>query len=325
MMIAGAAMPLVIGAAGLATDTIQWALWKRQASARGGFGGFRRRLRQSAGDLGDERGRGRHLSQQQDRDQHSRPAIRKSLTRPRPIGRTACRSRWRCRRASAFLRCSCRLLRRLPRREPRRWSTTANIACGRAARAMGPGSPSRAIRLPNLGCDAISNSRRQPVGGPERRQLQLYRGHRRGGGLDAEHDHRRDDAEAQSLAARRPIREPIFDRRSAGDAVQDIHAAAIESRYGRQSELSFEPRLLQLVFAEWQQYLHPRSGRLLYRQRQLQPQRPGHADRHRGDDHPDRYGSRRDRDQRHVDGQFDRADDGPLRRTCCSSSRPTRP
>ncbi len=29
-MIAGAALPLVVGAAGLATDTIQWTLWKRQ-------------------------------------------------------------------------------------------------------------------------------------------------------------------------------------------------------------------------------------------------------------------------------------------------------
>lgn len=30
IMIAGAALPLVVGAAGLATDTIQWAMWKRQ-------------------------------------------------------------------------------------------------------------------------------------------------------------------------------------------------------------------------------------------------------------------------------------------------------
>ena len=30
LVIAGASLPLVIGAAGLATDTIQWALWKRQ-------------------------------------------------------------------------------------------------------------------------------------------------------------------------------------------------------------------------------------------------------------------------------------------------------
>jgi Flp pilus assembly protein TadG len=30
IMIAGAALPLVVGAAGLATDTIQWTLWKRQ-------------------------------------------------------------------------------------------------------------------------------------------------------------------------------------------------------------------------------------------------------------------------------------------------------
>src|SRR6476646_2350177 len=30
LVIAGAALPLVIGSAGLATDTIQWVLWKRQ-------------------------------------------------------------------------------------------------------------------------------------------------------------------------------------------------------------------------------------------------------------------------------------------------------
>ena len=30
LIIAGAALPLVIGSAGLASDTIQWALWKRQ-------------------------------------------------------------------------------------------------------------------------------------------------------------------------------------------------------------------------------------------------------------------------------------------------------
>src|SRR5215213_411394 len=30
ILIAGAAMPLVVGAAGLATDTIQWTLWKRE-------------------------------------------------------------------------------------------------------------------------------------------------------------------------------------------------------------------------------------------------------------------------------------------------------
>src|SRR5688572_1893309 len=30
LLIAGAALPLIIGSAGLATDTIQWALWKRQ-------------------------------------------------------------------------------------------------------------------------------------------------------------------------------------------------------------------------------------------------------------------------------------------------------
>ena len=30
LIIAGAALPLLVGAAGLATDTIQWTLWKRQ-------------------------------------------------------------------------------------------------------------------------------------------------------------------------------------------------------------------------------------------------------------------------------------------------------
>ena len=30
LVIAGAALPLLVGAAGLATDTIQWTLWKRQ-------------------------------------------------------------------------------------------------------------------------------------------------------------------------------------------------------------------------------------------------------------------------------------------------------
>ncbi|HEU5482223.1 MAG TPA: pilus assembly protein TadG-related protein, partial [Sphingomicrobium sp.] len=30
LVIAGAALPFVIGAAGLATDTIQWAMWKRE-------------------------------------------------------------------------------------------------------------------------------------------------------------------------------------------------------------------------------------------------------------------------------------------------------
>ena len=30
LIIGGAALPMLIGAAGLATDTIQWALWKRQ-------------------------------------------------------------------------------------------------------------------------------------------------------------------------------------------------------------------------------------------------------------------------------------------------------
>src|SRR5579884_2048156 len=30
LLIAGAALPMIVGAAGLATDTIQWTLWKRQ-------------------------------------------------------------------------------------------------------------------------------------------------------------------------------------------------------------------------------------------------------------------------------------------------------
>src|ERR1044072_5269401 len=30
LAIAGAALPLIVGAAGLATDTIEWTLWKRQ-------------------------------------------------------------------------------------------------------------------------------------------------------------------------------------------------------------------------------------------------------------------------------------------------------
>ena len=30
LIIAAAALPLLLGSAGLATDTIQWALWKRQ-------------------------------------------------------------------------------------------------------------------------------------------------------------------------------------------------------------------------------------------------------------------------------------------------------
>ena len=30
LVLAGAALPLIVGSAGLASDTIQWALWKRQ-------------------------------------------------------------------------------------------------------------------------------------------------------------------------------------------------------------------------------------------------------------------------------------------------------
>ena len=30
LVVAGAALPLVVGSVGLASDTIQWALWKRQ-------------------------------------------------------------------------------------------------------------------------------------------------------------------------------------------------------------------------------------------------------------------------------------------------------
>ena len=48
LMIAGAALPLLVGSAGLATDTIQWTLWKRQLAARRGFRGVRRRLCESS-------------------------------------------------------------------------------------------------------------------------------------------------------------------------------------------------------------------------------------------------------------------------------------
>ena len=44
LAIAAATLPLFIAAAGLATDTIQWTLWKRQLATRRGFGGDRRRL-----------------------------------------------------------------------------------------------------------------------------------------------------------------------------------------------------------------------------------------------------------------------------------------
>ena len=30
LVVAGAALPLIIGSAGLATDTIQWVVWKRE-------------------------------------------------------------------------------------------------------------------------------------------------------------------------------------------------------------------------------------------------------------------------------------------------------
>ena len=48
LVIAAAALPLVLGSAGLASDTIQWALWKRQLQRAADSGGDRRRLCQRA-------------------------------------------------------------------------------------------------------------------------------------------------------------------------------------------------------------------------------------------------------------------------------------
>ena len=44
LIIAGAALPLLVGSAGLATDTIQWALWKRQLQRAADSAAHRRRL-----------------------------------------------------------------------------------------------------------------------------------------------------------------------------------------------------------------------------------------------------------------------------------------
>ncbi|QNP42759.1 Tad domain-containing protein [Sphingomonas daechungensis] len=50
LAIAGAALPLVLGSAGLASDTIQWTLWKRQiqrAADSAAYAGFTRSHRVS--------------------------------------------------------------------------------------------------------------------------------------------------------------------------------------------------------------------------------------------------------------------------------------
>ena len=52
LVIAGAAMPLVVGAAGLATDTVQWAMWKRdiqRAADSAAFAGVYARVQGNAG------------------------------------------------------------------------------------------------------------------------------------------------------------------------------------------------------------------------------------------------------------------------------------
>ena len=52
LVIAGASLPLLAGAAGLATDTIQWAMWKRQlqrAADSAAFAGVYARLEDNAG------------------------------------------------------------------------------------------------------------------------------------------------------------------------------------------------------------------------------------------------------------------------------------
>jgi len=53
LIIAGAALPLLVGAAGLATDTIQWALWKRQlqrAADSAALAGVYARVQNNAGE-----------------------------------------------------------------------------------------------------------------------------------------------------------------------------------------------------------------------------------------------------------------------------------
>ena len=67
LMIAGAALPLVVGAAGLASDTIQWTLWKRQlqrAADSGAIAGVYTRMRidtQAAVEAGVAKDNGKNL------------------------------------------------------------------------------------------------------------------------------------------------------------------------------------------------------------------------------------------------------------------------
>ena len=51
LMIAGAALPLLVGSVGLATDTIQWALWKRQLQRAADSAAFAARSEIQAGAL----------------------------------------------------------------------------------------------------------------------------------------------------------------------------------------------------------------------------------------------------------------------------------
>ena len=53
LILMGAALPLLVGAAGLATDTIEWTLWKRQlqrAADSGAIAGVYTRLRTDTQD-----------------------------------------------------------------------------------------------------------------------------------------------------------------------------------------------------------------------------------------------------------------------------------
>src|SRR5688572_14928199 len=55
LVIAGAALPLLIGSVGLATDTIQWALWKRQlqrAADSAAYAGVYARFQQQSSTTG---------------------------------------------------------------------------------------------------------------------------------------------------------------------------------------------------------------------------------------------------------------------------------
>ena len=54
LAIACATMPLVIGCAGLATDTIEWTLWKRQLQRAAELGSIRRCLRSLGERFDDE-------------------------------------------------------------------------------------------------------------------------------------------------------------------------------------------------------------------------------------------------------------------------------